>query len=659
MKLLKMNLENFQGIKKLELDLQGRNANIYGDNGTGKTTVFNAFTWLIFGKASTGANDYSPKTKAKEGDEHNLDHSVECEMEIDGEIVNLRRVFHEVWKKTRGHAEANLSGHTTDYYINGVPKKEKEYVKFWEEIFETDEIPKLLSMPFYFSETLHWEKRRNTLLEICGTVSDLAIMESDTELKELAKLIGKNTVDEFKKIIRASLTEINRTIQSIPARIDEANKAIPEFTGDSIEVIDKALEELQVKISDAQKEKASILANNDTAKACLSIIADLNLKLSEERGKYAEKEQAESANAYKVLQDAREELSSAEKFLSELNVDKYTKKVAEIEKMRTEILEQHRKKFDEHSAVSAEVFDEANAICTTCGQELPTGKADEIREAFNENKSNRLLQLTEEMNELVEKGKKEASADMLEQAKQELGLISENAKATQIKVDILKEKLEDAEKIYKQAKLPQFETTEIYLSILEEINKAKSQEKNEEPDTSVIDSKLLELKKQENDLNVSKANFETEKQQRLRITELEKQESELGKQYEVEQQSLYLCEKFTRVKSAILNEKINERFKTVSFQLFKKNITNDGIDDICDVLIPTADGKRIPFSLANNAARINAGIEVIDVLSKYYGVELPVFVDNAESVTKIVGIDGQMIRLVVSESDKKLRMEIL
>ena len=147
--------------------------------------------------------------------------------------------------------------------------------------------------------------------------------------------------------------------------------------------------------------------------------------------------------------------------------------------------------------------------------------------------------------------------------------------------------------------------------------------------------------------------------QKARISELEQEEKALGAQYEEAEHALYLCEKFTRVKSALLNDKINEHFKTVKFQLFKQNITNDGIDDICDVLVPTATGAFVPFSDANKAARLNAGIEIIGVLGEYYGVELPIFVDNAESVTHIIPTKGQLIRLVVSESDNELRLETL
>lgn len=280
MKLIRMVLENFKGIKKMEFNFDGCDANIYGANGTGKTTVFDAFTWLLFGKASEERANFSPKTITAEGAAHNLDHSVECDIEIDGTTTTFKRVYHEVYKKTRGYAEAVLSGHTTDYYINGVPKKEKEYQKFWQDIFDSDEEVKLLTIPSYFAEQLHWEKRRAILLEICGNISDLSIMETDTELKELSSQVGSNSVDEYKKIVKAQKVTVNKKLELIPARVDEATKAIPDnLPTDSKEVMEQRAADLRKAISDAEAERASIIAGDDKEAHTRTEIAELTASL--------------------------------------------------------------------------------------------------------------------------------------------------------------------------------------------------------------------------------------------------------------------------------------------------------------------------------------------------------------------------------------------
>lgn len=662
MKLIRMVLENFKGIKQAEFDFDGHNTNIYGANGTGKTTVFDAFTWLLFGKSSEERANFSPKTITPIGYAHNLDHSVECDIEVDGAVVTFRRTYHEVYKKTRGFAEAVLSGHTTDYWIDGVPKKEKEYQRYWQDIFPNDEVVKMLTMPFYFAEQLHWEKRRSLLLEICGNVSDLAIMETDMELTELSDLVGKHSVDEYKKIVKAQKVTINKQLELIPARIDEATKAIPDFLPtDSKETLKQNAEKIRTSISYAEKERAEIVSGSNKSAQIRSEIAELNAALSEARANYAERQRTENDLALKEAQEIRNKLSDAENELTKntraLEQSKQT--VSNIERKREEIISAHKAKQREYMETEAEQFDEKSTICDKCGQTLPEDKILDLKALFNERKSNRLTELTEQMNALLEKGKAEASKETLQEAKDIAEHCESLINANQITIDAIKKELEDAQKEAELAKLPPFETTDEYTQIISKVEAAKSQEYESAPDTSTIDAKIADLRVAEANINSQMAAFETEAAQRARIAELEQEEKELGELYEKAEHALYLCEKFTRVKSALLNEKINERFKTVRFQLFKQNITNDGIDDICDVLVPTSEGAFVPFSDANKAARLNAGIEIIGVLGEHYGIELPIFVDNAESVTHIIQTKGQLIRLVVSESDKELRLETL
>ncbi len=661
MKLLKMTLDNFKGIKHIELDFGGKNANIYGANGTGKTTVFDAFTWLLFGRSSEERANFSPKTITSEGYTHNIGHSVECDIEIDGEILTFRRVYHEVYKKTRGRADAVLSGHTTDYWIDGVPKKEKEYQQYWQGIFPNEEVVKLLTMPYYFPEQLHWEKRRGLLLEICGNVSDIAIMESDTELSELPSILGKQPFDGFKKIVKAQKAEINRELELLPARIDEATKAIPNTAGISEADIDKQLADVRRSIWEAEKERAVLLSGSDQSAQVREQISEMNTALAEAKGRYIEKQSEVSAASHAKINDVRNELAKAENDLevNKLLLAQKKRYISDIEAKRGEILTAHRRLQEEYSQQQAELFDESATVCDKCGQALPTDRVNELREAFNERKSNRLTELTEQMNALVERGKSEASKEMLADAQRETTDCEAMIEGNERIVTELRSKLDEAKKELQNTALPPFEQTAEYKDITTKIAAVRETESTSAPDTSAIDEEIAGYRAAESELTAKKSAIETEKAQRSRIAELEAEEKKLGAAYDEAEHALYLCEKFTRVKSALLNEKINEKFRSVRFRLFKQNITNDGIDDICDVLVPTESGAFVPFADANKAARLNAGVEIIGVLGEHYGIELPIFVDNAESVTHIIPINGQLIRLVVSESDKELRLETL
>lgn len=661
MKLIRMNLENFKGIKKAEFNFGGYDANIYGANGTGKTTVFDAFTWLLFGKASEERSNFSPKTITAEGVAHNLDHSVECDIEIDGTTNTFKRVFHEVYKKTRGRAESILSGHTTDYYINGVPKKEKEYQEFWKNIFGSDEKVKLLTMPAYFAEQLHWEERLAILFEICGNISDLEIMETDAELRELPLLMGNNTVAEYKKIVQAKKTTVKKRLDLLPARIDEATKAIPDkLPTDSKEVMEQHAADIRKAISEAEKERASIIAGNDKEAHTRTQIAEKSAALSEARARYSERQREATDAALEKVQEIREKLAVEENELSQntRTLEQSKQRVADIEKKREQIVTSHKEKQAEYAEVEREQFDETSAVCDKCGQALPESRVLDLKSLFNERKSNRLTALTEAMNGLIAEGKAKASKEMLAAEQQMVANLEAAVANKKGMIANLNSCLDEYKKGVEASKLPPFETTDEYKQITAAIDELKSRE-CEAPRTDSIDARIADLRAEEATIAASIAALETKTVQEARISELEQEQKSLGVQLGEAERLMYLCEKFTRVKSALLNDKFHEHFKTVKFQLFKQNTSNDGIEDICDVLVPTSTGAFVPFSDANKAARLNAGIEIIGVLGEYYGVELPIFVDNAESVTHIIPTKGQLIRLVVSESDNELRLETL
>lgn len=161
MKIKSLRLENFQGLKAATFDFEGQSASIYGDNATGKTTAYNAVTWLLFDRPSTGAKNYTPKTKGPEGDLHYLDHAAEARFIMDdGRLVTLRKVFRENYKKKRGSATAEFDGHSVDFFIDGVPVKEKEYTATLMAFCGGAEKMKMLTMPHYFAEDRHEMDRK-------------------------------------------------------------------------------------------------------------------------------------------------------------------------------------------------------------------------------------------------------------------------------------------------------------------------------------------------------------------------------------------------------------------------------------------------------------------------------------------------------------------
>ena len=412
MKLLNLTLNNFQGIKSLSFDFpDGRSASIYGDNATGKTTVYNALTWLLFDKASTAAKNFTPKTKGPDGDLHHLDHSAEAVFMTDtGRQITLKKTFHETYKKKRGSATEEFDGHTVEYSVDGVPVKEKEFTATVTALCGGDaEKPKMLTMPDYFPEQLSWDTRRKILLEICGDVSDDEIIAGNPDLSELKDFLRMNgtaeqyyTTDEYRKVAAARRTEINKQLVELPARIDEATQAIPDTAGLNAEEIEANIAALTKKRDSLAAEKAEA-ATGSTATATLRTqIAEIKTQIAEGRAAHAKSQSDQNADVDAEIllarREANEERRKAED--AKIDIDRKTAEKARIEILRKGLLE-------EYDRISRETWDESQTICPTCSQRLPEDKVEAMREEFNLRKSRKL----EEINR---RGKTEASKTVIE-----------------------------------------------------------------------------------------------------------------------------------------------------------------------------------------------------------------------------------------------------
>ena len=322
MKILTLKLDNFRGIKKLEINFGPKTTSIYGANGTGKTTVANAISYLITGQAITGEKDFSPKTSGT----HNLHHTVSGSFELDtGEIINFSKDFHEVWKKKKGSEEKTFSGNTVDYFINSVPTKEKDYIKAMEKICGGDlNIAKLLMISGYFTETLSLEARRNILFEICGEVTDTEIIKNNNleALNEYLKIPGTTNVysiDEYKKIAINGRKEINRKLEIIPERIDELMHSIPELPDK--EEINLELNNLKIKINELQTKRSLLTDDNGFKVSLDKQVAVIKNRIEEYRAAYHQKNNNSNEETYKKINELSKQHSDLYLLKSQLDVD--------------------------------------------------------------------------------------------------------------------------------------------------------------------------------------------------------------------------------------------------------------------------------------------------------------------------------------------------
>jgi len=652
MRLISLCLTNFQSIRDARFDFSGTSANIFGDNATGKTTLFNAVTWLLFGKASTGAKNFTPKTKGPDGDLHYLDHGVEaCFSLTDGRLLTLKKVYKEDYKKKRGSAHEEFSGHVVEYYIDGIPSKEKEYLATLVNFIGPDEHMKMLMMPDYFAEVLPWEQRRRILLEMCGDVTDSDVIDGNDELVDLLEYLampgvaGKYyTVDEYKKIATSKCTEINQQLKTIPARIDEARKAMPDVSGLVAGMIQTKISLINSLIENKKNEKQKILSGDSTTETAHKQIAAIQTRLAEDRAAYVIENSRLNEAALTEVDRLKTERSHMQNTLLPKQSDLSAKQYA-LESLKTS----RQSLLDKYQQVLSEQW-QGDETCPTCQRPLPEDEVAQAQEVFNLSKSQRLEGINQE-------GHRTCSKEMIVALEGEINTLMEDIQAMKTSISTYDTLIIEA--VGKMQQPIPFDSTEAYTAAVEKINVLSTGEN--QASTSVasqvpmLNKEIEILRGQVDELMADNSKLALAEQQTIRINALSEDEKRLSQEFETLQRGVYLCEEFIKAKVSMLTGKINSKFASVRFRLFVEQI-NGGIKEDCEVMVQ-GDGKMVPYSTANNAARINAGLEIINSLAQHWGISMPVFVDNAESVTQLQDIEGQLIRLVVNESDKTLRME--
>lgn len=642
-KLLNLKLTNFKGIKSFELNANGEDMKVFGENATGKTTIFDAFVWLLFGKDSQNSTQFEIKTLRDGKPIHKLNHEVEATLLVDGQELTLKKVYKEKWTKKRGSVTESFSGHTTDYYIDGVPSKKKEYEGKISEIVD-EEVFKLLTNPAHFNEQLKWQDRRKTLLEIAGDVTDEEVIASNESLAKLTEIIGKRSIDDHKKVVTAKKKEINQELDRIPIRIDEIHRGLPDTDGFDKEGIIAQLNDLSSKI-DAKNEQINNLRNGSKVNEIKKQISDIDLQIANVRNEHTQNEQQELFKLKTRLKEEQSNVSILDSEVSnhEQKKDMNERNVKDIEKQMQDLREQWIKQ-------NSQEFDhESECSCPTCGQDLPEEQIEETKANFNRNKSELLETINAKGIEL--KNKVESIKQENEQIQSEIDKVNKEIEKKNASISKLESEIKQAESTVKPV-----DENEQFINLNDEKQtleqKIEALQQSVDESVQKVQQEVASLKEQQSALQMDLSKLQQSEQSLARIKELEAQEKKLATEFEELEHQLYLTEEFIRTKVDLLEERINSKFKYARFKLFEEQI-NGGLKEVCETTF-----EGVPYSGGlNNAARINVGLDIINTLSAHYDVQATIFVDNAESVTKLIDIDSQVISLVVSEQDKELRIE--
>lgn len=630
-----LRIENFKGCKKREIQF-GSVTDIYGDNGTGKTTIADAFTWLLFDRDSAGSTKFGvrPRNEDKSLVNH-VEIMVEGEFEVDGSPLSLKKVQKQNWVKKRGTGTQELQGNKNEYEINGFPAKEKEFKEKVGEIID-DTTFRIVTDPRAFA-ALDWKEKRKIIMQLVSEVTDEDVLKSgdfSAIADDLAIAPADKCLDKYKK----SLLKLKKDQQEIPTRIDEASRSIVEVDVADLELQKNALNE---KLEAVRKDREDFSSKYKR-------VSELNAEIMKIKLDMGDLERKHNADYQQQVRAARQKYDSAlsriydmesQKTLAESTV--YSRQ-GTLEGLKAE-LSDLGKKWSETKHMS---INQSDTVCDKCGQEYPEDKKEEILQDFSRRKEQRLEEINAKGNAV--KSKIQSVEKDIASFKEKLKEISDNLDNARKETEEKKIAMESIKQPGPVEELPEYVELEKKLQDLNtelgSIDDGENYRKQLEIQERGIKEELEVVEK---NLALDHANEKL----RDRILDLNKELKDVSQKIADCEAKILLLEKFTIQKMTMLSSRVDEKFSFVKINMFNTQI-NGGVTETCDI---TVDG--VNYSDLNNAKKIQAGLDVIYALQQLYQIKAPIFIDNRESVTSIPENGTQIINMFVSKEDKELRIE--
>lgn len=625
MKLLRLSVRNFKGIADFTLEPGHSVTTIRATNGAGKTSVHDAFAWLLTGADAQGRVDFAIKPHDAEGNEvPNLTTSVEA-MFFD---VTLRREYHEVYTRKRGSASETFTGHTTEYFVDEVPVQKKEFdarvaalapAKAWA----------YLTSPTAFA-LAPWREQRSVLIDIAGDVKPEDVLRAG-DFRDIAGDVLARGIDDTVKIIDASTKKLNERLRALPAVIDEAARAAEEPE------VPEIPREVAAGMLHAAQAEIDALRDGDVSMVMRRQIAERTDRIDALR----RAERARVADETARLNGESRDLLSA----INANLDEQTRAADDAERAQASLVSVERAKarlIEEYDAIRAERFEfDEMGVCPSCGQILPDAQVDAAREkalaAFNDSRSRR----EEDCRYRAGTIKADAAA------------LTARIAAAEARLPGLKERF--AELSQKRAEVnAAAAAVEFTPEIAAEIASLEAEVAEIEAGVAADAPEDLSA------LHAAEAAVEAWRfydaataqrdRQLARVAELQDEQRTAAAEYERQLARRMSCEDYIRARVRYLDERVNAHFSRVRFKLFAEQI-NGGLAETCVAMVNT-NGCYVEFPYANTAGQITAGLDIIETLSRHYGVHPPVIIDQAgEVVTAWPATNGaQQIRMYADDT---------
>ncbi|KKN08803.1 hypothetical protein LCGC14_1053050 [marine sediment metagenome] len=638
--------KNFKGQREFFAEF-GKKTRISGENGSGKTTIYDMFLWLRGGKDSDGRADFAVRPlDAQNQPVNGLTVSVTAVLGVNDQTHTYRK------DQTERLSKKIVKGFTNEYWIDEVPMSEKEFDEHNNRHCEKEVFRILTDLRYFCADEkhggMHWNKNRSILTDCAG---DIPQPEGFEELLNPAFLKGRS-IDQMKKVLKDRKVLLEKEV---------GNSKNPGTL--SIQIGEVKTGMVDCDSADAEVKRKFVKQNIKGIEGKRTVLLD------------SEKERAEKAQELIDLKSKRGEREVALK-TDTSGIKKYIDEKAEIEKMlgdaqakatkindelgdklyavcqQEKSLDRANKELDEIRQKRDNFITEpANDICFNCKQKLPPDMivSDESRDLDKAN--------------IMQEGKTKAA---------EIKFVTGNIDTLNGEIKVLQDRYTDAEKTLdsiEESKGRRFAELDQMIAENPTKNPATDTEWNKlnaavhlkaneigEPATEKLKEIELELWNKNSELtklNEALAQKDRLEQDKARIVELEAEQKEKTQQLLDVEKSLADIQAYKTEESKNIEAAVNGMFRHVKFKLFKELM--DGETDTIDCCVATLRGVAYPDM--SYGEKKFAEVDIINTLSKHYDADLPLFIDNAEGLTLPIEFDGQLISLFAVEGQKELKVE--
>lgn len=648
-----LKLVYFKGAKNLEVNFNPEITDISGANETGKSTLFDSFTWLLFGKDSTGSAQFEIKTLNPDNSViPQVNHEVTGVLLVDGHKLELKKVYRENWVKRRGELDTIMQGHETVCYFDELLVQIGEYNRRINDILDESTF-KLITNPSYFN-SLKWNDKRDVLIKMAENVTDDYIVSLDPSFKDVIANLNGRTVAEMKAKTAQQKLIIKKELDQIPTRIDEVRKGTPEpldyvLIEQDILNTQKVIEGIDTQIQDKQK------ANEAEYQKILSKKQDINkCKVSQQQVIFDAKSKAQ-----KDAMDANEDYNEKNNQITTLSND-WRRVDRELKTLQTDLLN-YQHQFEQIEIKRTELKNQFNLVNESefksnsdalfcplykhvCNDQFALDSFSNSKETaienFNINKITKLIQIRDEG--LLLKSK-------LDNYSNSIKVIEDEKLKAEQKLKELEKAIKDLREVVAWMSIKEPETIvpenlKDWIELQDKITAIEKELTDYVPvDNSELVTKRNELQSELDALKLQLATKDQIEKAEKRIDELNKEARMLSQQIADLEKIEYDLLQFSKAKMSEIDKVINSKFRYVRFKLFDIQINGAEVE-CCETLV-----NGVPFSSVNHAGQINAGVDIINALCDQYEVHAPIFVDNAEAVNQILQTESQLIRLVVTK----------